>query len=301
MNAPEHKINLPWIDSTMQSHIAWRDDDIVIAVPAKSGTTWTMNIVYQMLKGGDANFADIYAEVPWIEMVTRPGMPLQELLDHVAAMPRDRPRAFKSHGTPPELPYFASGSIPAVRYIVVMRNPEEALVSAKPFLEQLSDALFEMWGIPRAAVVRPDFAGYYDVVGANLNRALFAFLAAWWPLRRSPNVLFLHYNDMKRDHEGSLRRIADFLGLDPPADAWVRILEYTSFAWMKRHDIKFDGQSLVEVPMLKPGAMVRKGAAGAAHEDGMTPELAAKVRAVGESICDDVQALGWFYTGGPLP
>ncbi|MBK8961436.1 MAG: sulfotransferase domain-containing protein [Proteobacteria bacterium] len=113
-------------------------------------------------------------------------------------------------------------------------------------------------------------------------------------------MLFLHYNDMKRDHDGSLRRIADFLGIRHDAAAWARILEYTSFAWMKTHDVKFDGMT-TEIPLLKPGAMVRKGAAGAAHEDGMTPALAAEVRAVGESICNDADAIRWFYAGGALP
>ncbi|MBK8961435.1 MAG: sulfotransferase domain-containing protein [Proteobacteria bacterium] len=132
----------PWIDPSMQAHVAWRDDDILIAVPPKSGTTWTMNIVHQLLSGGDADFADIYAEVPWIELVTRPGMPRQEMLERVAAMPRSRPRAFKTHGAPPVLPYIGADASPRVRYVVVMRNPEEALVSMKPFLEQHSDALF---------------------------------------------------------------------------------------------------------------------------------------------------------------
>lgn len=301
MNAAEHAGGPPpWIDPSMQAHVAWRDDDILIAVPPKSGTTWTMNIVYQLLSGGDGDFEDIYAEVPWIELVTRPGMPRQEMLDRVAAMPRSRPRAFKTHGAPPLLPYLPAGGSPRVRYVVVMRNPEEALVSMKPFLEQHSDALFEAWQIPRAAIIHPDFEAYFKAVGANLNRSLFAFLAAWWPLRREKNVLFLHYNDMKRDHEGSVRRIADFLGIRHDAAAWARILDYTSFAWMKQHDVKFDGMTS-EIPLLKPGAMVRKGAAGAAHEDGMTPALAAEVRRVGEGICTDAAAVQWFYQGGALP
>ena len=297
MNAPEHAGHPPFIDPSMQAHVAWRDDDIVISVPPKSGTTWTMNIVYQLLTGGDPDFADIYAEVPWIELVTRPGMPLAELLERVEAMPRDRPRAFKTHGQPPVLPYIAADARPRVRYVVVMRNPEEALVSMKPFMEQHTDELLEAWHIPRQAIFHADFASYFQAVGAGLNRGLFAFLAAWWPLRHASNVLFLHYNDMKRDHDGSVRRLADFLGIRHDDAAWARILEYTSFPWMKRHDVKFDGASN-EIPILKPGAMVRKGAAGVAHEDGMTPALAAQVRAVGETICTDPQAVRWFYEGG---
>ena len=51
----------PWINDTIQQRIEWRDGDIVVSVPPKSGTTWTMNIVHQLRSGGDPSFADIYA------------------------------------------------------------------------------------------------------------------------------------------------------------------------------------------------------------------------------------------------
>ena len=135
----------------MQQHVEWRDKDILISVPVKSGTTWTMNIVYQLLTGGDPDFEDIYAEVPWLEILTRPGMPLQELLDRVDTMRRDRPRAFKTHSAPPVLPYVEPGGTKDVRYIVVLRNPEEALVSIKPFLEKHTDEWYELWQVPKRA------------------------------------------------------------------------------------------------------------------------------------------------------
>jgi len=57
---------------------------------------------------------------------------------------------------------------------------------------------------------------------------IFQFLANWWPYRNEDNVLFLHFADMKRDHEGSVRKIAEFLGYEPAADEWPTILECTS-------------------------------------------------------------------------
>ena len=40
----------------------------------------------------------------------------------------------------------------------------------------------------------------------------------------------LHYTDMRKDHEGSIRRIANFLGISPSEAQWPVISEYTSFA-----------------------------------------------------------------------
>ena len=292
-----------WIDPSMQQQIAWRDKDILVSVPIKSGTTWTMNIVHQLLTGGDPDFEDIYSEVPWIEILTRPGMPVEELLDRVGRMRRDRPRAFKSHAAPPVLPYVDPAVGPDLRYIMVVRNPEEALVSAKPFLEKHTDAWLDLWEVPRAALTRPDFpAFYYEVVDRmGLNRALFAFAEAWWPLRHHSNVLLLHFADMKRDHEGSIRRIAGFMDAHPTDDEWRAIVEYTSFPWMKQHGIKFDATTATEVPVLEAGAMVRRGQAGAASDDGMTSNISTHLRTIGAGICSDPRALQWCYDGGPLP
>ena len=41
------------MDSTVWNDFAFRDDDIVIATYAKSGTTWTQQIVGQLVLHGD--------------------------------------------------------------------------------------------------------------------------------------------------------------------------------------------------------------------------------------------------------
>ena len=180
---------------------------------------------------------------------------------------------------------------------MVFRNPEEALVSFKLFLEKHTDAFYERWKVPKAAMTRPDFpAFYYEVVDpGGMQGMLFGFLASWWPLRDKANVLFLHFSDMKKDHPGSVRRIADFLDIQPTDQQWPAITEYTSFAWMKQHDIKFDATTIAGIPVLQPGAMIRKGVTGAAHNDGMTEEISQHLRAVGSDICPDEAALEWFY------
>lgn len=294
---------VPWIRPEIQQQIAWRDGDVVISVPAKSGTTWTMNIVHQLMTGGTDAFEDIYAEVPWIEFLPHPSLTPEAVVARVAAMPRDRRRAFKTHSAPPELPYLAPGHGPAVRYVVVLRNPEEALVSFRPFLEKHADDWFALWQMPRAALCRADFETFYhEVVDAHgMQGMFFGFLAAWWPLRHAPNVLFLHYADMKRDHEGSIRRIAAFIGAEPGAARWPAVLEYTSFAWMKRHEAMFEARSTGPVPPLRPGAMVRQGEAGMARADGMTAAISAHLRELGARICPDPAARQWFYEGGALP
>lgn len=293
----------PWIQPEIQQKIRWRDGDVVVSVPVKSGTTWTMNIVHQLLTSGTENFRDIYEEVPWIELLGHPSRTHQDVLIRLEAMPATSRRAFKTHSAPPALPFMKDGAGQDVKYVVVFRNPEEALVSLRPFLDQHTDEWFDLWQVPKDTMCRPDFPSFYsEVVDARGIQAwLFGFLASWWPLRNEKNVLFMHFSDMKRDHDASVRKIAKFLNVAPSADQWPAILEYTSFPWMKRHEDRFEIRTATEVPILKTGAMMRKGDAGKAKADGMTDDISRHLRELGDRICPDAAAVNWFYAGGALP
>lgn len=293
-----------WIDPEVQKDVEWRDGDIIVSVPSKSGTTWTMNIVHQLRSGGDPEFKDIYIEVPWLEFVETPDDTRPRRLERFGSMPKTRRRAFKTHSAPPVLPYVEPGpNAPDVKYLVILRNPEEALVSFKPFIAGHSQAFFDFWGVAKSEFVRPTFAEYYRDVLSNMPIAqmFFGFLAAWWPLRHQPNVRLFHFMDLKNEPERVIPAIADFLGFTPTKEQWPKILEYCSFRWMKDHEEKFDIQHLLAFPMLDKGAMVRKGSVGAAKDDGMTPEIAAEFRACGAEIIKNPALLEWFYHGGQRP
>ena len=292
----------PWLNPETQKGVVARDGDIWISAPVKSGTNWTMNIVHQLLTGGDATFDSIYSVVPWPSFVERPGQPPQEILDRIEAMPASRRRAIKTHAAPPEMPFIKAGTGKDVKYLVVCRNPEEAVVSFKIVLDQHTDAFYDLWKVPRGAMTRPDFGAFYREVfdPRGMQGMLFGFLASWWPLRHEKNVRLMHFADMKRDLSGSIRKIADFLGIAPSAAAWAKIDEYTSFDWMKRNEQKFDTLPNTPVRVLEPGGMMRKGKAGASREDGMTDEIAQHLRAAGSQILSDEAALRWLYGGGAI-
>jgi hypothetical protein len=292
---------VPWSDPAIQGAVAWRDGDIVVSVPVKSGTTWTMNIVHQLRSGGDPDLVDVYLEVPWLELLPGPSVTREEVIAKLDGMPRHRRRAFKTHSPPGPLPYQRPGIDKHVQYVVVARNPDEAVASLHPFIAAHSDEWYDLWGVPRDSLAKPDFESFFfEVAQSMIGDMLFGFVAAWWPLRHEKNVLFMHYSDMKRDHEGSVRRIGEFLGLHPTAEQWPTILECTSFPWMKAHEEKFELRGVADVPILDPGAMVRKGRAGAARDDGVTPEISAEIAKLGREVLPDA-AFDWFYRGGSLP
>lgn len=106
---------------------------------------------------------------------------------------------------------------------------------------------------------------------------------------------------MVNDHDGSIKKISDFLGFGPYTDEqWQTILEVTSFAWMKEHESKFEARTVWEVPILEAGGMVRQGKTGRAMEEQMTEDIAASLRRCGREILTDDAALEWLYNGGDV-
>ena len=64
--------------------------------------------------------------------------------------------------------------------------------------------------------------------------------SSWWTpeFGHLPNVLFVHFANLKRDMPGQMRRIADFLDIPVDEGDWQEILENCSFDRMKRHASK---------------------------------------------------------------
>jgi aryl sulfotransferase len=60
----------------------------------------------------------------------------------------------------------------------------------------------------------------------------------WYAIRDLPNVLLVHFANLKRDMRGQMRRIAAFLDVSVDEATWPDILEYCSFDWMKAHATK---------------------------------------------------------------
>jgi len=56
----------------------------------------------------------------------------------------------------------------------------------------------------------------------------------YWDFRHLPNLLLVHYNDLKADLPGEMRRIARFLDIDVPEAKWPTLADAATFASMKR-------------------------------------------------------------------
>lgn len=301
----KERVNAMWLDFSgqMLSGMAtrWRDDDIVISVPGKSGTTWTMNIVHQLRTGGDDKFLDLYEEVPWLEFFETPYITPQDLYDRWDALPYWFPRAFKTHAAPPKTPFD-----PRVRYVVVVRDPRDALASFLPFMHKHTDALIDYFAVPPEMVegmLRPK-THYPLFEGFAFKGKLFTdFLEGWYTYRNHKNVLILHYSDMIKNHVGTIKKIHDFLGFKLSLEQLARVHEFTSFEYMKKHGEKFTlpriGARAMGAPFIERDGMVRSGKVGTFNAE-LPEDIKKGLEATFAQELSPKLAT-WLMQGGALP
>ena len=55
----------------------------------------------------------------------------------------------------------------------------------------------------------------------------------WWDIRNLPNVMFLHFSNLKEDMPSEIRRVAEFLNIQIDEENWEDILKHCSFDYMK--------------------------------------------------------------------
>jgi aryl sulfotransferase len=58
---------------------------------------------------------------------------------------------------------------------------------------------------------------------------------SWWAVRDLPNVLLVHFNDLKRDLPESIDAIANFLKISPDRPTFEKIVAHCGFDYMKAH------------------------------------------------------------------
>jgi aryl sulfotransferase len=223
-------------DSTIWNDLKFRDDDIIISTYAKAGTTWTQQIIAQMLFGGDPNLA--VAEMsPWLDLRVPPK---QVKLPEVEA--QKHRRFLKTH-----LPVDALVFSPKAKYLHIGRDGRDVVWSLYNHHANANqtwyDALNLTPGLVGAKIEPPpsDIRHYWR---QWLDRDGFPFwslwdnVRTWWAIRGLPNVMMLHFSDLKHDMPGQMRRIAKFLDITVNESRWPAIEEYCSFEWMKRNATK---------------------------------------------------------------
>ncbi|MHA7651849.1 sulfotransferase domain-containing protein [Mycobacterium sp. ML4] len=212
------------------------EGDIVIATPVKAGTTWTQRIIEQILHNGEEKDGSLSDTSPWLESSwgDHAGM-LRVLREQHEAGSR---RVIKSH-----LPADAMPISQDARYVFVGRNGKDAVISLHHMIRNYSastmstiNQIHAQWSGSAAPLTIPEdkqvfFDLWLDTDGYGCSD-LFDIAKSWWQRREEPNVLLLHYQQLKEDITGQIARLAEFLGIDPASLRMDVIAEHCSFEYM---------------------------------------------------------------------
>jgi len=220
------------MDSTVWNSFKFRDDDIVIATYAKSGTTWTQQIVAQLIFNG-AEGVEVSKLSPWVDLRVMP----PEVITGLEF--QTHRRFIKTH-----LPVDALVFSPKAKYIYIGRDGRDAIWSLYNHHINATDEFFARFNTtpgrhgPELHRGAADVHAFYTRWFEGNGDPYWPFwenIRSWWEIRNLPNVLLLHFNDLKRDLPSAIRRVAAFL--DIPVDGAVlpKIVEHCSFDYMKAH------------------------------------------------------------------
>lgn len=220
-------------DSTIWNGFRFRDDDIVIATYAKSGTTWVQQILAQLIFDG-AEDLPVAEMSPWMDLRVPPK---EEKLAAVEA--QGHRRFLKTH-----LPVDALVFSPEAKYIYIGRDGRDVVWSLWNHHANANAMWYAALNDTPGRVGPPiepppeDIRTYFLDWLQGDGFPFWPFwenVRSWWDVRHLPNVLMLHFADLKADMEGEIRRIAEFIGTDIDPAHWDAILRHCSFDYMKAH------------------------------------------------------------------
>ena len=218
-------------DSTIWNDFRFRDDDIIIGTYAKSGTTWTQQIVSQLLFDGQEGLptADMS---PWLDLRVPPKhvkLPEVEKQAHR--------RFLKTH-----LPVDALVFSPKAKYIYIGRDGRDVVWSLYNHHSNANAAYYQAVNDTPGRVGPPLeppktlIVDYFREWVENDGYPYWPFwenIRTWWEIRDLPNVLLVHFANLKTDMPGEMRKIAAFLDIPINEENWPAIVEHCSFDYMK--------------------------------------------------------------------
>eukprot|EP01006_Ploeotia_vitrea_P053136 TRINITY_DN67759_c5_g10_i1.p1 TRINITY_DN67759_c5_g10~~TRINITY_DN67759_c5_g10_i1.p1 ORF type:complete len:315 (+),score=45.75 TRINITY_DN67759_c5_g10_i1:23-967(+) len=253
--------------------------DIIVATPYKTGTTWTQQTCRQLLLNGapvnkwfpDTPFPDSLSM--WVDI----NLPfLGSFEDRAKGYDaHEGRRVFKTHFHFQGIPYHSHW-----RYVVVLRDPRDVYLSWQDHFRDMAPEIIQI-ALDGLGKTVDDLPKTPDQnLEAFLGKRFNPFWDFWdwslsyWKYRHLPNVKFFHYHDLSTDFLKQAKSMAEFTQISPAPTNWDAITEHCSFKYMKQHEVDFQPPAEAH----KPGAFINKGVDGRYHKE-MSEAYAAAIAA----------------------
>jgi len=220
------------MNSEVWNSFKFRDDDIVIATYGKAGTTWTQQILAQLIFNGKEGI-EVSPLSPWLDLRVIP----PEAIAGLEELPHRR--FVKTH-----LPVDALVFSPRAKYLYIGRDGRDTVWSLYNHHVNANEHFYEALNNAPGRVGPPiepppdSIPDYFRRWLAEDGYPFWSFwenVRSWWAIRHLPNVKLVHFNEMKKDLPGSIRGIAAFLDIPIDEAVFPAIVEHCSFDYMKSH------------------------------------------------------------------
>jgi aryl sulfotransferase len=222
-------------DSARWLGFRFRPGDIVISTRRRTGTTWMQMICALLIFQRPELPAPLWHLSPWLDHTI---VPPEVVYARLAEQPYRR--FIKTHTPLDGIP-----ADPRVTYIVTARHPLDMFVSLRHQLDNIDRTrVQELTGSAAPAgpsePLRDSLLRWIGDDGdphtypESLPGVMW-HLSGAWARRGEPNVLLVHYDDLRADLEGQMRGIAWRLGIAVPEQAWPALTYAASFQCMRDH------------------------------------------------------------------
>uniref|UniRef100_A0A0D3E7U4 Sulfotransferase domain-containing protein n=1 Tax=Brassica oleracea var. oleracea TaxID=109376 RepID=A0A0D3E7U4_BRAOL len=268
---------------TCQKHFKAKDSDIILVTNPKSGTTWLKSLVFALINrhkfpvsSGDHPLlvTNPHLLVPFME-----GVYYESPDFDFSLLPF--PRLMNTHISHLSLPESVKSS--SCQIVYCCRNPKDMFVSLWHFGKKLAPQ--ETADYPLEKAVEAFCQGKF-IAGPFWDHVL----EYWYASLENPNkVLFVTYEELKKQTEVEVKRIAEFIGCGFTAEEEVsEIVKLCSFESLSRLEVNRQGK----LPNgIETNAFFRKGEIGG-WRDTLSESLADAIdRTTEEKFGDNVQRI----------
>ncbi|XP_037074863.1 luciferin sulfotransferase-like, partial [Pollicipes pollicipes] len=251
--------------------------DVWVVTPPKCGTTWTQEMVWLIANDLDYDGAKTTLSERWhfldLNALTDKDILAQlapvRRIEDISQQPnnsshRAQPSFVKTHLP---LSMINPRVLDVCKVVYVARNPKDVCVSFFHHCRLLTHV---------------DFLGdlqmfvKYFMEGRMVATPVMEHMIEAWNMRHHPNICFIFYEDMKRDLQSEIRRVAKFLGKSFSCEQVDELAEHLHFdnfknnSYVNREEGKASGFFYAD-----RGDFIRKGKTGD-WKNHFTPEMSAK-------------------------
>jgi hypothetical protein len=182
----------------------------VVGYP-RSGTTLMQMILYQMTTDGNMDFGHIYDVSPWCRFSAFFNRPMPSVGER---------RIIKSHDS-----YEMFDSVKNGKFVFLIRDCLDVIPS---IYQQTLDYV--------------DPSSPFDQLSDRNMKRWFDYNTTWVENKSGLEVLYLNYEDLVDKKEKILSVVSRFMNIEIDEVTTNRVLQRTSFEFMKKHECKFGEQ-----------------------------------------------------------